>query len=106
MKAFKVTTTNEILEIQPQCETFRLEEMQKVVGGYIEIVSPPGPLLLKVKDEMIEIKHPMFIVNEEGKLNNLPFNRVGSSLYSLAWQGQVQDFLVGDIIVCDEGMVE
>ena len=38
-------------------------------------------------------KRKLMIVNEEGKLNGLPFNAKASELYP--------DVIVGDVLVCD-----
>ena len=56
-----------------------LEEAQKIVGGYVEVVYPratPGVVLL---------------IDEEGRLKTSPINEVGSALYG--------DIIVGDIVV-------
>ena len=56
-----------------------LEMAQKLVGGYVEVVSPkltPGVVIL---------------VNEDGLRLNLPINPVGTGLYG--------DTIVGDIII-------
>lgn len=47
-------------------EQFSLEELQAVVGGYIEIVALPKGMLL--------------VCNEEGRLHQLPLNQPASSL--------------------------
>ena len=61
---------------------FSLEELQKYVGGLIEIV--------RTKDNK-----PM-IINEEGKINDLPINQKASELY----QYNEFDFIAGDVLIC------
>ena len=62
------------------------------VGGYIEIVKPCG------------LKHPLvMIVNEEGKLIDLPVNIYGSALYGTSRHGEP---IVGDIVIMQEGFVD
>ena len=57
-----------------------LDCLQKIVGGYIQVVYP--------------FSDPVGIIcNEEGKLNGLPLNR------ALYHQGEIYDILSGTIIV-------
>lgn len=56
-----------------------LKNLQKIVGGPIEIVSLPFP-------------HTVLICNEEGKLRGLPTNFLCGIL--------LKDFIVGDAIIC------
>jgi hypothetical protein len=58
-----------------------LEKAQEVVGGYVERVCP------------IHSPDIVFLCNEEGHRQNLPFNRHGSELYG----GPI----AGDIIVME-----
>lgn len=62
---------------------FSLEECQAAVGGYIEALrSSDGKKML--------------IINEEGKLCDLPFNPQATILY-----GRGEDYIVGTVLVCD-----
>ncbi len=58
-----------------------LEDLQKAVGGYIEVVSP--------FEEEVGI-----ICNEEGKINGMPYNRALKND-----KGEVYDILAGDFLV-------
>ena len=60
---------------------YTLEEVQKFVGGYVEVVPVPGH------------RGRIFIVNEEGLLHGLPLNAVAS-----AAAGRT---LVGDVLECN-----
>lgn len=61
----------------------------EVVGGYIEVVRPRG------------LEAPMcFICNEEGLLEGLPMNVIGSLWYGTRYHGQP---IVGNIVVMKEG---
>ena len=89
-KAIVITTDNEIsiqdLEVK---DGSLLESLQQIVGGYIETVRPMrlgGGLLM--------------IVNEEGLLQNLPVNAVGSFLYGADCHGNP---IVGTIAIVDRG---
>lgn len=62
---------------------FSLEELQGIVGGYIQIVQCP--------DDMI------MVVNEEGLLLNLPVNPV-ASLFA-------RQYIVGDVLYCRKDQV-
>lgn len=65
-------------------EKFTLEEVQKLVGGYVErIAMPDGQAMY---------------VNEEGKLNDLPYNIKATTM--LKMHGLIPyDYIVGDAVV-------
>lgn len=69
----------------PKGKTYTLEELQKAVGGYIEILHPPDPKLLMV-------------VNEEGKLKGLPNNDEATRL--MGENLLPGDYIVGNALVC------
>lgn len=62
-----------------------LSAMQKVVGGYIEAIYP--------YEEEVAI-----ILNEEGKLMGLPFNRA-----LINDDGRIVDVMCGDFFICGIG---
>ena len=71
--------------LTPQNKTnFQLTELQKIVGGLIQIV--------KTKDGRT------MVINEEGKINDLPINQKASELY----QYNEFDFIAGDVLICNE----
>lgn len=63
---------------------FGLSEMQKIVGGYIEIVHLENGELM--------------VVNEEGMLKNLPVNIKATCI---AYQP-----IVGNVLVCDSNQIK
>lgn len=65
---------------------FTLEELRAFVGGCIEIIHPPS-------DE-----GAILVVNEEGRLRDLPLNKVASAVYR-------DDFIVGDVLLCHTSQV-
>ena len=71
-------------------KTFELDEMQGIVGGYIEIIN--------LKDGR------MMIVDEEGKLNNKAVNILATNI--LRRDHCTTDYIVGTAIVCDADMVK
>jgi hypothetical protein len=58
-----------------------LDHLQTAVGGYIEEIKIQGT------------KNSWLIVNEEGKLRNLPINKTASAIVGLE--------IVGDVVVCE-----
>lgn len=70
--------------------TFELEEMQKIVGGYIEII--------RLNDGRI------IVVNEDGLNLNLPVNIEATNI--LRRDHSTTQYIVGNAIVCDTDMVE
>lgn len=70
--------------------TFELYEMQKIVGGFIEIVHLNDGRLM--------------IVNEEGLLQGLPVNIEATNI--LRRDHSTTQFIIGNAIVCDADMVK
>lgn len=69
-------------------EMISLKEMQEIVGGYIEVVTPDGvPAGVRL------------ICNKEGKLLNLPTNRW------ISIHGQ-EDLIFGTFLFCAEGIAD
>jgi len=67
---------------------FQLDELQKYVGGFIEIVKTNEGRTI--------------VINEEGKINELPINQKATALY----QYNEFDFIVGDVVVCDSNEID
>ena len=79
-----ITPNNEILKSAPKQNIYSLEELQEIVGGYIEIVFLPNKFCL--------------VVNEEGKLNNLPINSIATEIMQ---QHGINDIIVGNALYCN-----
>ena len=93
MKAVTVTTDNEIKIIDVEKNGSQLyEQMRKAVGGYYENVYPQ-----RLPKEFV------MVVNEEGRLKDLPVNEVGSYLYGGDVHGEP---IVGNIIILKLGYYE
>lgn len=59
--------------VQPKNgKTFKLDELQGFVGGYIEIIHPALP----------GYEGQMLVINEEGKIHGLPLNQRATELYA------------------------
>jgi hypothetical protein len=77
-------TDGTVQEIKPKKGQFSLEELQGFVGGYIEGV--------------FITEDTMLFLNEEGKLNGLPFNPGATQLWESTF-GAGTDYIVGDAIL-------
>ena len=85
-----IKTDGTKIKVAPDAKTYTLEEMQEIVGGYIEFVWL-SPFYLMV-------------VNEEGKLNGLPMNETATDLLRL--YKDTTDFIVGDVLVCEKDHID
>jgi hypothetical protein len=66
-------------------EYFTLKEMQTIVDGLIEILPTRLPDF-------------SLVINEEGKLEDLPYNPAGTSMYKYG----NKDTIVGDVLVVND----
>ena len=90
MKDIIYKANGEVIETSPKNGTYyTLEELKEIVGGYIEIVRLN--------------KNEIMVVNEDGKLNNLPYNKKATGLLRL--RTNTDDFIVGDALVCDKDRI-
>ncbi len=90
-KAYHITVQGCISEISPENgTTFELEEVQKRVDGYIEVVY--------LGDTQI------MIVNEDGKFNKEynPFATAIAQLHHSLWGN---DYICGDVVICPSEML-
>ena len=85
-----IKTSGEVIEVSPNNdgEVFSLEELKGFVGGWIECIN-------------VSPKQVM-VINEEGKLMNLPYNAVATEAFRMAFQ-PTDDFIVGDALLCEIG---
>lgn len=73
-------------EVQPENgKDFKLNELQRYVGGYIELLTLTG--------------FRFMVVNEEGKLLGLPINAKASAIYGY-------DTIVGDVLICNDDEIK
>ncbi len=83
-------TDGTIEEVKPKNKKWSLEELQAQVDGYIEMV----PLT----------KGTRMIVNEEGRLRNLPYNDRATRLWrSIHLAPVIDQRLFGNVLVLDPG---
>ena len=69
---------------------FTLEEMQAIVGGYVEQVWLDG--------------NTTMFLNEEGKLEGLPLNIEATKVFRSHHPG-TDDFIVGNVLVCNNNQI-
>ncbi|MDP3062342.1 MAG: DUF3846 domain-containing protein [Chloroflexota bacterium] len=74
----------------PKGRHYTLEEMQRAVDGFIEIVHLKGGR-----------RRHLMVINEEGKLHGLPLNERATSLYDT-----FPDCIVGNALVCLDGDID
>jgi len=90
-KAFYVTTDGRIEEILPaNGKDFKLEEVQKRVEGYIEIVYLQNNLIM--------------IINDEGKYDK-PFNALATVAAHHDLAIADYDYICGDVVICPSSML-
>jgi len=78
-----IKSTGEEIQVTPENgKKFSLKELQSFVGGYIEIVY---------------LTKELMVVNEEGKLNNLPYNAKATDVFNRGG-----DFIVGDVLIASK----
>lgn len=83
-------TNGEVIEVSPKNNRdFTLEELQNFVEGDIEIINLTTEKIL--------------IVNEEGKINKLPFNESATELWR-EYYGRT-DYIVGNALLCNSDEV-
>lgn len=86
-----IKTDNTIEKIFPKNQhDFQLEELKEFVGGYIEIIYLPKNLIM--------------VLNEEGKLFNLPYNAIATTLFRASFP--TNDYIVGNVLICHTNLVK
>lgn len=93
MKARHIKANGETSVVEPANGTdFSLKEMQGFVGGWIEVLyTPDGKYIM--------------VLNEEGKLDELPFNAVATKI-AIEEFGLVDDYIAGDVLIAPSEQVK
>lgn len=92
--AIIIKTTGETIEVKPKNGTdFQLEELQEVVGGYIQIL----PIYRTGK---------VMVVNEEGRLEHLPWNGKATTYAKQNNAIFPNDYIVGNVLVCEQKQIK
>lgn len=89
--AYIIKTTGEAIETQPKNGTdFSLEELQTIVGGYIEVISLHDGRLI--------------VCDEQGKCKGKDRNHTATDIFHSVFRNN--DFMVGDVLVCREDQIK
>lgn len=86
--------SNEAIQSQPKNgEKYTLEELQEIVGGYIQII----PL----------DNEEVAIIDEEGKIKH-KFVNILADYYCKqhGWHPLRNDYIVGDVLICNENDID
>lgn len=87
-----ITTDNRYTFTKPsKGKSFKLKELQKIVEGYIELVH--------LSDKVI------MVINEEGKYTCEP-NAIATVIARQAGAIPLNDYIAGNVLVCDDRMVK
>lgn len=93
-----IKTNGEVIEVSPKNGTdFQLDELKEVVKGWVEVL-----YLCKPNEDAT--KKQIMCVNEDGKLKHLDKNSRATILF-IESTG-IDDFIVGDVLVCDYNEVQ
>lgn len=85
-------TNGEIVEVEPENGSdFSLEELQLFVDGYIEVAYLDNEKVI--------------VINEEGKIKNLPFNENATAEYNRAMKCRA-DYIAGDALICGHNQIK
>lgn len=82
-----IRSSGERLDLIPANDLFECEELQRAVGGYIDMLTLPDSSVL--------------VFNDDGKLIGLPYNEEATRLARLAGI-MPSDYVVGDVVLCSE----
>jgi predicted metal-dependent enzyme (double-stranded beta helix superfamily) len=84
---------------------FTLEELQAVVGGYIEFCDVEEELYQKAFEGSGE--RLLMVIDEEGKLKSKPVNWAATALYKYSMVGDaLVDVLVGDVLLASVSEID
>ena len=91
-------TDGTVQEVAPRNgKAFKLREMQRMVGGDIEICYPPSKA------------GAIMVINTDGKILGLPLNRLATEMWQefcQAGSARSGDPIVGDVLLCHDCQVE
>lgn len=94
----------QVERLAPAKRKFSLDELQKAVGGYIEMLDvwvtrskAHDPFRLSGRGDRVRLR---LVLNEEGKLRGLPYNPAATALLG---HYAISDHLVGSVVVVETG---
>lgn len=93
MEGTIIKTTGQVELATPRNGTdFCLEELQEIVGGYIEIVHLKGGRYM--------------VVNENGLMLGLPDNPAAGLIVMLEGEYPDNGNIVGNVLICEKSMIK
>jgi hypothetical protein len=96
--ALIIKTDRSIEEVLAKSKINCLEWLQGQVGGYLESLFFTAPLEYRGKT------YQGMMLNEQGKLDNLPVNEVATAI---AIKGGLSgDFIVGNVVLFSDGEID
>jgi len=82
--------TGEVEDVKPKNgKHYTLRELQGFVGGSIEL---------------IQFVDATLVVNEEGKIDDLPYNPLATAIYHNGYK--TNDFIAGDAFLCEPSQIQ
>jgi hypothetical protein len=91
--SFLIKPDGKKVEVSPKNgEDFSLEELQGYVEGYIQIVNLS--------------KSEVLVINEEGKLKNLPLNKEATFICKFRNAIFANDCIVGNALLCHKSLIK
>jgi hypothetical protein len=92
-KAILFKTSGMMLDATPKNgKTYTLKEMQSMVNGLIQVI------------DLSPAVNALMVMNEEGKLLELPLNVNATRIFRMAFEG-TDDFVVGDVLICKKNQM-
>ena len=89
-----IKTDSTYVEVQPKNgKKFSLKELQEYVAGYIELIELP-------------ITNEYMIINEEGKIMNLPENRFATAIVNDQKVIMPHDYIAGDALIIKQNEID
>ncbi|MFA5934943.1 MAG: DUF3846 domain-containing protein [Candidatus Paceibacterota bacterium] len=86
-----ITTNDQSITVEPKNGIdFKLEEIQEIIGGYMECVYLPNKLIM--------------VVDEEGKIKNKPVNYAATAIFQAKYGNS--DIIVGDVLLCKSSQIK
>ena len=89
-----IKTDSTYVEVQPKNgKKFSLKELQEYVGGYIELITLPNT-------------NEYMVINEEGKIMNLPENGFASAIAQDQTAIYEDDYIAGDVLIIKQNEID
>ena len=88
-------TNGDIKTIEPKNGAdFTLDELKEHINGYIEVIAIRDP------EDLLKGENLLMLIDEDGKIKNLPANLNASRFAHNTQSIQVSDYIFGNAILC------